>query len=152
MPFFTTLEEEIVKAEIDNKEIIISFDANSKLGTRLIEKDPNMQSPNGAILEGIMSRHALTVVNGLQEKVSGLITRRRSTINREEISIIDFVIISDELIQYLESFTVDESKDYALTKLTKSKNGTQIKESDHNTLISKFNIKWKKSPKREIQS
>ena len=40
MPFFATLEEEIVSAKLANKSIIIKMDANSKLGKELIPNDP----------------------------------------------------------------------------------------------------------------
>ena len=40
MPFFVTLEEEIVSAKMANKSIIIQMDANSKLGKEVIPNDP----------------------------------------------------------------------------------------------------------------
>ena len=38
MPFFVTLEEEISKAEMAGKSVIVEIDANSKLGTSYIKK------------------------------------------------------------------------------------------------------------------
>ena len=40
MPFFVKLEEEISKAKLHGKEIIIQMDANSKLGPTVIMGDP----------------------------------------------------------------------------------------------------------------
>ena len=40
MPFFVTLEEEISKAEMAGKSVIVEIDANSKLGTSYIKKIP----------------------------------------------------------------------------------------------------------------
>ena len=50
MPFFITLEEEINKADMMGKSIIIQTDANSKLGQTFIPKDPHCQSPNVTLL------------------------------------------------------------------------------------------------------
>ena len=35
-PFFSVLEEEVVRAKVANKSIIIQLDAKSKLGNKLI--------------------------------------------------------------------------------------------------------------------
>ena len=37
LPFFWALEAEIVKAELENKAVIIEMDANSKLGPEMIK-------------------------------------------------------------------------------------------------------------------
>ena len=42
--FFTALEEEINKAEMEGKSILIPMDANSKLSKHIIEMDPHDQS------------------------------------------------------------------------------------------------------------
>ena len=97
MPFFASLEEEVNKAEMLGKSILIEMDANSKLGSEFIPKDPHNQSQNGKILAGIIRRHRLVVANGLLEKCTGLITRGRKTIESTEESIIDFVILSNDL-------------------------------------------------------
>ena len=79
MPFFQVLEEEISKAELAGKSIMIGFDANSKLGQDWIDQDPHQQSPNGRILAGILERYALTVANGIKEKCDGVFIRVRDT-------------------------------------------------------------------------
>ena len=79
MPFFVTLEEEISKAEMAGKSVIVEIDANSKLGTSYIKNDPKPMSANGIILSGILKRHALTVANGVEGKETGVITRKRCT-------------------------------------------------------------------------
>ena len=102
MPFFATLEEEIVSAKLANKSIIIQMDANSKLGKELIPNDPKDQSPNGAVLAGIIKRNVLIVVNSLETKVKGLITRKRVTVDGVEESVIDFVIVSSDLVEDID--------------------------------------------------
>ena len=84
MTFFQALEEEVVKAEMAGRSIILSMDANSKLGTEHIPGDPNKKSENGKVLEGVLQRHALCVANGSQGKVTGVVTRERTTKERTE--------------------------------------------------------------------
>ena len=102
MPFFVALEEEINKAEMLGKSVFLEMDANSKLGPEFIPKDPHGQSQNGRILAGIIRRHGLVVANGLKDKCTGLITRKRITKEGTEESIIDFVIISNDLVEIME--------------------------------------------------
>ena len=79
------LEAEIVKAELDNMVVLIEMDANSKLGPELIKNDPHSQTPNGKLLSGIIGIHGLLVINGLENKCVGNITRRRETKDRIEL-------------------------------------------------------------------
>ena len=147
LPFFLALEQEVIKAELEGKSIIIEMDSNSKLGPELIHLDPHSQSPNGKLLAGILDRHGLIVANGLKEKCVGSITRRRVTIDSIEESIIDHVILSEDLVNDLESLKVDEERVNVLTKIVKTKKGVIKTSSDHNVLISSFNILWSKKTK-----
>ena len=142
MPFFLALEEEIVKAELLGKSLLIQMDANSKLGPDLIKGDPHRQTANGRILAGILERHNLTVVNSLTDKCTGLITRRRTTVDGTEESIIDFVIVSNDMEEDIESLLVDEERAHALYKYTKKKNSIKTVVSDHNPMLTKMNLKW----------
>ena len=144
MPFFSTLEEEIVSANMSNKSIIIQMDANSKLGRGLVPKDNHEQTQNGAALAGVVERNALVVLNSLNTGVKGAVTRRRVTVNSIEESIIDFVMISPDLLGEFEELIVNEQKDYALTKISKRKDNTEIHQSDHNVMITKFSMNWAK--------
>ena len=136
MPFFVSLEEEISKAQSAGKSIIIEIDANSKLGPTYIKRDPKSMSPNGRILSGIIERHALTVANGVEEKSHGVITGRRNTKTNIEESVIDLVLLSNDLVQNLVSITIDEEKDHVLASITNTKKGVITHESDHNSIIS----------------
>ena len=68
MPFFVALEEEVSKARLEGKSIILELDANSKLGPKYIKNDPHNMSQNGVILSGIIERQGLVVANGLSQK------------------------------------------------------------------------------------
>ena len=78
------------------------MDSNSKLGRHFIPLDPHEQSANGKVLAGIIERNNLVVANGLNAKCVGAITRRRVTSKSTEESIIDHVIISFDIEEYLE--------------------------------------------------
>ena len=144
LPFFLTLEEEIIKAEMEGVSIIIEMDSNSKLGPIIIPKDPHKQSVNGKLLADIIQRHGLVVANGLDGKCSGAITRRRETVESIEESIIDHVILSSDLIDDLESIHIDEERVHVLTSIMKKKKKVIKKQSDHNVIISKFKFSWNK--------
>ena len=120
LPFFIALETEIEKAEMGGKAVICEMDANAKLGPNYISGDPHEMTPNGALLSGIIERHALSVGNG-HEKCKGMITRKMSTRDRNEISVIDIVLFSRQLNKHLVSMHVDEERLHVLTKIRKTK-------------------------------
>ena len=146
--FFQKLEEEIVKAAIAGKSVIIEMDANAKLGKKHIPDDPHEITPNGKLLEGIIERQNLFVVNG-SRKCKGNITRKRTTKNRVEESVIDIVLISSDMIGNLESLVIDEDRKHVLTKIKKTKKGVIKKESDHNILITTFSDTFGSNEKKE---
>ena len=120
MPFFLALEQEIIKAELQGKSIFIEMDSNSKLGPQFIQNDPHDQSANGKVLAGIINRHGLILANGLVEKCLGAITRRRETKDSIEESIIDHVMITEDLANNLISLTIDEERNNVLTSIAKT--------------------------------
>ena len=142
MQFFSALEQEISRAEMAGKSILIQMDANSKLGPNIIPGDPHQRSPNGRILAGIIDRHGLVVVIGLMDKCEDIVTRKRVTKDATEESVIDFVIISDDIESSVESLLIDEKQQHGLTKIVKTKKGVKITQSDHNVLITRLKIGW----------
>ena len=142
IPFFIALESEIAKAELMGKSIIIEMDSNSKLGNKLIPNDPHSQTPNGQLLAGIVERHGLIVANGLIDKCTGVITRRRVTKENIEESVIDHMIISEDLKDDLTHVLIDEEQNHVLNRVTKTKKGIVTANSDHNVIISNFSIPW----------
>ena len=47
MKFFLALEEEVAKATIEGRSVILMGDMNSKLGPNYIKKDPKTMTGNG---------------------------------------------------------------------------------------------------------
>ena len=142
MPFFSALEEEIAAAELEGKSVIIAMDANSKLGPENIKGDPHEKSENGKILESIIKRHALVVINGLTDKRKGVITRQKSTTNGVEQSVIDLVITSSNLAGHIEEIHIDEKRQHVLTKNVKVGKLKKHIQSDHNIINTTFNLSW----------
>ena len=138
--FFTVLEAEIKKAEMLGKLVFIEMDANSKLGPSIIPNDPHQQTANGKILADVIERNALTVGNALENKCRGTITRKRSTEKVEEQSVIDIVLMSNDLEDNVEAIIIDEERKNVLTKIVKTKKGLKKTESDHNVIITKFKL------------
>jgi exonuclease III len=149
-PFFQALEEEVVKADLAGKSIIIEADFNSKLGKEFIPNDPHVQDKNGRILADIIRRQNLCVANGLM-LCEGTITRKRITTLRTEESVISHVLVSEDLEQKIKSLQIDEKRQHVLTRISKTKNGSEHKESDHNVIETTFNLPWnsKEAPKPE---
>ena len=114
------------------------MDANSKLGPAWIPNDIHAQLPNGKILAGILERHALVVAKCLEGKSQGTVTRKNSTVDGIEMSTIDFVILSSDLVEYVVSVTTDEARDHCLTSCLKTNKVGKIVTSHHNTIITKL--------------
>ena len=110
MPFFVAFEKEIAKAKMNGKCVIIELDSNSKLGNSYVENDPHEMSANGRILEGIIQRNGLIVANGVKDKSHGIITRTRRTTQNVEESVIDYVLISEELENYMSVTSMTKEK------------------------------------------
>ena len=142
MPFFRALEGEIVNAKLHGKAIYIQMDANSKLGPEIIRGDPHSQTENGKLLTAIIKRHALIVMNNSEKKCTGRITRRRITSKSREESIIDFVIVCDNMEEIISDVRIDEERTFVLTSYRKTKNGTKVIESDHHSIITNIKSTW----------
>ena len=104
------------------KSVIIEMDFNSKLGKTYVKGDPNQMSVNnGKVLDGILKRPGLIVANGMKDKSSGIITRKRITTTGIEESVIDYVLISGDMLHLLVSCHIDSDRKHVLTKITKRK-------------------------------
>ena len=137
LPFFRTLEEEVIKAANAGRSVIIEMDFNSKLGEKYIPGDIHEITPNGKLLALVIDRQNLTVANGT-DKCKGVITRRRVTQTRVKESVIDIVLISKDMEEQLDSIEIDEAKKHVLTRIRKTNKGVVTKESDHNVLVTTF--------------
>ena len=92
-------------------------------------------------------KNALVVANGLREKCQGTITRERTTKGENiERSTLDFVLVSQDLENYIKKVVVDENRVNILTKVTQNKHGTKtVSKDDHNIIEPNLNVNWNKS-------
>ena len=146
--FFMELEMKIISARESKKLICIQFDANSKFGRNIIPGDPHPMSSNGKILSEVLGRNDLIIVNGT-EKCKGLITRIRNTTQGTEKSVIDFFVVCQELYKKIVKMTIDEDRQFVLSRFYKFKTSTKVVESDHNMLLLEICFKWSQKLKVE---
>ena len=124
------------------------MDANAKIGKEILKDDPNEQSNNGKILLEMVERQGLVIANTL-DKCKGLITRERKAGDNLERAVLDYVIICEEMKEFLEHMTVDEERIYTLTKYT-GKKSVKKTLSDHNVMIANFTLKFDRQPRKTI--
>ena len=91
---------EIMDAYENNCMVVIEMDANAKVGMKYIVGDPHETSPNGRLLLEMVKRQNLIIVNAM-DICKGLITKERITKNGKEISVIDYILVRDNLSKYL---------------------------------------------------
>ena len=124
------LSEEI-QENLNEGEVLIFMDGNGKIGLLGEEK-----SRNGKLLEEVVTTHNLAFLNKNQKCV-GQITRQ-NTKNTNEVSAIDFVVSTKNVEEKLISLLIDEEGIYKI----KGK-----KETDHNTIISHFQVPTRQKEK-----
>ena len=141
--FWQEFENKVIQAVEDQCLILIELDANAKLGNEVIKNDPHKISNNGKLLMDIITRQNLVIANSL-DICKGTITRERIFDNKTERSVIDYILICQELAKDILEVTIDEERVHVLSRIAKKK----IVMSDHNILYSKFNISYTRKPRQ----
>ena len=129
-------------------EIVIELDANAKVGSSVLKNDPNSQSENGKLMMEMLERQNLHLVNA-SSLCKGTITRHRVAAGRTEKSVLDYIIVSEELFAHLEEMIIDEDRIHVLTKYATTMGHQKLSESDHNILFAKFKIKMQQKIRKE---
>ena len=125
MNFWQEIETEVINAKDNNCMVIIQLDANAKVGKKIIKNDPNNTSNNGKILIDFIKRQNLTLVNAM-ELCTGTITRQRIAGNNLEKSVLDYIIVCEEMSENVAEMSIDEDRIHTLTRYMKSKNKQKI--------------------------
>ena len=146
--FYSTLDQVIKNAKFDGCFIIFQLDANAKVGHEIIVGDPHPQSQNGKILLDLVEGNNLILCNAT-DKCNGLITRRRTTKYRNEESIIDYLIVCEDMFLYLENMTIDKNNIHS--RYIKKDNNVKVIQSDHLPIFGKFNLSWNSNVKKISQ-
>ena len=104
-------------------------DLNAKLGKDIIKGDTHDMSTNGEHLMSIIEKYNLTVVNSF-DICRGLFTRVNNK-NTMEKSILDYVLVSNDLVSWIVGLQIDEGK--LFTPWWKLKRDKRF--SDHNAML-----------------
>ena len=89
----------------------------------------------------MIEENDLICVNGT-DLCEGVITRFRKTINSTEQSVLDYFIVCKQFFKLILKMMVDEQRKYPLTKYSTRGGKKEVKESDHNPLFLKLQLKW----------
>ena len=109
------------------------------MGPDIIKNDPHSQNKNGKLLKDFLMRNPDLHLLNSESFCEGLITRSRIANNKTEQSVIDFVIVCEKVLPFVQRFLIDEQKIYALSNYSKKKT---VLYSDHNSLVTKLNFKY----------
>jgi hypothetical protein len=93
----------------------------------------------------------MCVVNGIEEKREGLITRERNTAVGSKKSVIDFVLVSNDLVKHIGRIHIDDQRINVLTKIRKTKDGVEYSESDHNLIETQLKLSWSPNEQKVIE-
>ena len=116
---------------------MIEMDANAKL-----ETETTNMSANGQNMLDMVKRQNLTVLNK-SKFCKGTITRDRITKNKEEKSILDYILVCNILSNYVTSMLIDDQRLFTLTKFVSTKGIIKQTKSDHNVLYCNFDLAYK---------
>ena len=147
--FWEFLEDEIVKADLENHGLIIQMDGNLHAGPNVVKNDPNSQNINGKLFMKFLERNPnLFVANNLNI-CQGTITRKRVLENRTEKAILDFFIMNEIMRPLLLEMVIDEERDFCLSNFSQIRQNKRVIETDHNLMYVDFNISVpKRKPER----
>ena len=138
--FWNKLSIEVEDASKNEAGLILQMDGNLWGGSEIIKNDPNPCNENGKLFKKFLNKHShLKVVNSM-DLCEGLITRKRTTKNRTEMSVLDYFVVCEQILPFVNRMVVDEGKQYALSNYFYSNGTSHKKDSDHNTLILYLNI------------
>ena len=85
-------------------------DFNAKFGKGIIKGDIHDMSSNGQKLHGLIIKYNLNIVNCV-EICPGTFTRANNKTVGEK-SVLDYVIVSDELIRYIKNMQINTVKQF----------------------------------------
>ena len=140
--FWNYLDKEVIEAEEKQIGLVIEIDSNAWAGSALIPNDPNPQNANGKMLQNFIERNkGMILVNSL-EICDGLITRKRSTDNREEKSAIDLFLVNKIILPVVTKMHVDENGEHQLSNFNGIKHNKKVTESDHAKVELRLNIQF----------
>ena len=119
--FWNYLNVEAQRAKSYGKGFMVQGDLNAMLGPILLPGDLHAQNRNGKYLRTFLKENSLICVNSLP-LTEGLITRQRKLLGDIKASTIDFYVICERVLPYVQYMKIDNGKitcSLTLTMLTK---------------------------------
>ena len=145
--FWARLHSEVLEASEANCAVFLQMDGNLHCGEEVISGDPNVTNANGKLFRTFLNNNQSIALLNRSDKCQGKITRRRNKGNKVEEAILDFALVSDELLQFFDKMIIDEEKKFPLTSYLNRK----VTHSDHSTIIIDFDIKFKKQKPDRVE-
>ena len=145
--FWHELEMEVTKAKDNNCMVVIEMDANAKVGKDVLRGDPHNMTGNGKLMLDMLERQNLTILNSL-DICRGCITRERKFENKMERSIIDYIVVCENMLDYVLEISIDDARIDTLARYIKTKDAIKIVPSDHNILFSKFKVAFRRKSRK----
>ena len=132
------IDKQIEQCMIEGIPFIWIGDSNGKVGKKIIKDDTHEMTPNGELINNIIIKHNLYLLNS-SEKCKGLWTRIDKN-NKK--SILDYVIASQTMCSYVKSVQIDDTKQFALQRISKKKNvqTASVTKSDHCSIFINLNL------------
>ena len=131
--FWSYLDEEVLQADSSGSGFVLHFDGNLWAGNKIIPGDPRLQNRNGKLFQEFLERHPhLSVVNSLPQ-CEGVITRSRVCNGVIEESVLDFFVVCDKVLPFVNKMVIDDKKEYILTNFQAARGGGKATNSDHFT-------------------
>ena len=148
--FWEFIEMEVSQAEAEGQGVIIQMDGNLHAGKDLIKEDPNPQNTNGKLFINFLKRNpTLKVVNSM-DICEGVITRQRQLESKTERAVLDFFLVNEKLVPFVNRMIIDEQREYCLSNFAQVKKNKRVTETDHNALILELAIKFvNEKPERQ---
>ena len=142
---YNRITEEIWESKNKNQKFILMGDFNNKVGN-IIKGNSDIITKGGKLLIKLIQKHNLSIVNTMNI-TKGIWTRTMISKNKNEKSVLDYMIINKNDEDCILKFTVDENKTLASYRLLKEKGEVKLVYSDHNAL--ELCTDWKKQFEKE---
>jgi exonuclease III len=126
---YKDIEREVMEAQREKESIVVLGDFNCKVGEE-IKGNTEEVTKAGKLMMELCKNTGVTIVNA-EEKCNGLWTRKEGTSK----SIIDYVLMWKEDVEYLDFMEIDEQQEYTPYSIDCSKTTY----SDHFAIELKMN-------------
>ena len=139
--FFESLMVEVERGKASDDNVLLLGDMNAKIQSNQSNTGDDVEdvSNNGTLLKELVEKYELDVLN-FHPSATGKWTRIRKKKKTTERSVIDYIMVEENLKSRIEDVVIDEDKLYTPWRLVYSKKQRHIIFSDHTAMITTVNI------------